>query len=177
MTTEYLVEQNLRLIDYVINKYTNESYTKANPVLDREDLEQIGAIGLINAARNWDESKGNFATYAVTCIKNSIYGEFKYQQNHEDTSSFYHSLDESEGMSIHENLVSSDVVEANLMVEAQIDSAVRIFSDKKKGSTKKLLSYISMGYSIKDAAEMSGMTETQARGVITRIRKAAHKLY
>ena len=172
MTAEYLVEDNLKLIDYVINKYTNYSYTKSNPVLDEDDLKQAGAIGLIKAARNWDESKGTFATYAVASIRNAIFTEFKYQQNHEDTSCFNYSLDEP-GMAACENMASSEGVDDNLMLHAQIDSAARIFSDKKKDSVRKLLSCISMGYSVKDAAAICGMKESQARGVIVRIRKAA----
>lgn len=39
----------------------------------KEDAEQEGMIGLLNAIRNFEDSKGvKFITYATTCIRNSI---------------------------------------------------------------------------------------------------------
>ena len=38
----------------------------------REDLLQEGLIGLLKAVRSYDESKAQFSTYAVACMKNSI---------------------------------------------------------------------------------------------------------
>lgn len=43
-----------------------------------EDLYQIGSIGLINAIKQFDESKGfKFSTYASTCIRNEILRSFR----------------------------------------------------------------------------------------------------
>lgn len=60
---QYLVTDNLRLVNYILNKYIRPAPS------DYEDYEQIGRTGLIMAAIGWDESKGHtFATYATRMI-------------------------------------------------------------------------------------------------------------
>lgn len=61
-----LIEHNLRLVAYIVNKHYSESR-------DIEDLISIGTIGLIRAAETFDPTKEtNFSTYAGTCIQNQI---------------------------------------------------------------------------------------------------------
>ena len=60
------VLQNTGLVYYIVNRYNNYSW-------QREDLEQIGMLGLCKAAATFDESKGvEFGTYAARCIDNEI---------------------------------------------------------------------------------------------------------
>ena len=60
------VLQNTGLVYYIVNRYNNYSW-------QREDLEQIGMLGLCKAAITFDESKGSkFSTYASRCIDNEI---------------------------------------------------------------------------------------------------------
>ena len=62
-------EANEKLIWDVIHKMGCEA---------NEDLYQTGAIGLINAIRKFDTSKGfKFSTYASTCIRNEILRSFR----------------------------------------------------------------------------------------------------
>ncbi len=61
-----LIEHNLRLVAYIVNKHYGESR-------DTEDLISIGTIGLIRAAETFDPEKDiTFSTYASTCIQNQI---------------------------------------------------------------------------------------------------------
>lgn len=61
-----LIEHNLRLVAYIVNKHYSESR-------DTEDLISIGTIGLIRAAETFDPAKDiSFSTYASTCIQNQI---------------------------------------------------------------------------------------------------------
>lgn len=61
-----LIEHNLRLVAYIVNKHYSESK-------DIEDLISIGTIGLIRAAETFDPEKDiSFSTYASTCIQNQI---------------------------------------------------------------------------------------------------------
>lgn len=63
---EERVLQNMKLVYYLVNKYYPHHY-------QREDLEQIGMIGLIKASATFREDKGiQFATYAAKCILNEI---------------------------------------------------------------------------------------------------------
>lgn len=57
-----LVTENINLIYLVMKRFRNRG-------VDREDLFQIGAVGLTKAAQRFDESKGfAFSTYAVPLI-------------------------------------------------------------------------------------------------------------
>ena len=61
--------ENEKLIWDVIHKMNIEP---------SEDLYQTGSIGLINAIRKFDASRGfKFSTYASTCIRNEILRSFR----------------------------------------------------------------------------------------------------
>lgn len=61
-----LIEHNLRLVAYIVNKHYGDSK-------EPEDLISIGTIGLIKAAETFDPEKAiSFSTYASTCIRNQI---------------------------------------------------------------------------------------------------------
>lgn len=61
-----LIEHDLRLVAHIAKKY------KA-PGRDRDDLLQIGSIGLIKAANTYTPERGrSFAAYAGRCIENAI---------------------------------------------------------------------------------------------------------
>ena len=61
-----LIEHNLRLVAYIVNKHYGDSK-------EQEDLISIGTIGLIKAAETFDTEKAiSFSTYASTCIRNQI---------------------------------------------------------------------------------------------------------
>ena len=71
--TDELVKQNLGLVGLVV-----KDIVKGNQ--DRDDLFQIGSIGLIKAANGFDETKNiKFTTYAAQCIRNEILMEFRRQ--------------------------------------------------------------------------------------------------
>ena len=60
------VTENINLIYLVMKRFRNRG-------VDREDLFQIGAVGLTKAAQRFDESKGfAFSTYAVPLIIGEI---------------------------------------------------------------------------------------------------------
>lgn len=78
---EKIFMNNIKLIDYVINKFI---VTKANISLERkEDLHQIGCVGLLKAIKAFDINRIDeisFSTFAVTYIKNEFYYEFSRDQ-------------------------------------------------------------------------------------------------
>lgn len=66
-----LIEHNLRLVAYIVNKNYPE-HTRGGQQ-DADDLISIGTIGLIRAAETFDYSKGKkFSTYASRCIDKPI---------------------------------------------------------------------------------------------------------
>lgn len=63
---EQLVEENLGLVGTVVKRFENRGY-------DREDLFQIGAIGLMKAIEKFDFSYDvRFSTYAVPLVMGEI---------------------------------------------------------------------------------------------------------
>ena len=72
-----LIEHNLRLVAYIVNKNYPEAVRGCQQ--DADDLISIGTIGLIRAAETFDYTKGRrFSTYASRCIDNAI----THQQKH-----------------------------------------------------------------------------------------------
>lgn len=73
---EELVLKNRRLVYYLVNKL-------GVPPSDYDDIVSIGTIGLIKAARTFNESKGTkFATYASRCIENEIFMHYRKERIH-----------------------------------------------------------------------------------------------
>lgn len=70
MATYCLVSENEGLINYFAKK---KFYVNEVRCLEVDDLAQDAGIGLINAAKRFDEDRGaRFSAYACTCIKNEI---------------------------------------------------------------------------------------------------------
>lgn len=64
--TKQLVENNLRLVHSCCQRFKNNG-------IEYEDLYQVGCVGLIKAADNFDDSLGySFSTYAVPVILGEI---------------------------------------------------------------------------------------------------------
>lgn len=50
-----------------------QSYASASPIMEADDIFQLGMIGLLSAARTYKASEGaSFRTYAAHCVHNSI---------------------------------------------------------------------------------------------------------
>lgn len=76
MTKQQLIEDNMRLVTYIIDRYYPT-------FLSDEDIFQTGMMGLCMAANTWDESKSAFSTYASSCILNVIKNEFRSRKKHD----------------------------------------------------------------------------------------------
>ena len=61
---EALVVDNLGLVHYVTRRHSRWMLAH----MEYEDLYQVGAIGLIKAAKSYDRSRGKFSTLAARCI-------------------------------------------------------------------------------------------------------------
>lgn len=75
-----LVEKNIRLVYYLVQKYYKDGY-------NYDELVSIANMGLMKAINSFDVSRIgqiNFATYASTVIRNDIYMEYRRNGNFED---------------------------------------------------------------------------------------------
>jgi RNA polymerase sigma factor for flagellar operon FliA len=67
--TDEVVQRHIGLVHMVVQ----QKRALATPGFDLDDMLQEGMIGLVQAARNWDESLGlQFSTYAVPCIEGAV---------------------------------------------------------------------------------------------------------
>ena len=169
--TEKLIEDNLKLVYYVIEEFTNKQYTKDNIFLDEDDLYQIGCLGLTKAAKAFDKNLGNsFSSFAVTCIRNEIYQALSIQRSHEDTSDFQF----DKGKALEEdaaNLESSISIEANIMLEDLIDDLISGLSSKMKSDAKNILELLSMGYKESEIAGILGLSPGRVYRIIRQVKK------
>ena len=85
-----LIEDNIPLVYYTVQHYY------PNCVHD-EDIIQCGMLGLCKAAQKWDEEKGKWSTFAITCIRNDIRHEFARRAKHKDVLSLDYTLTGEDG--------------------------------------------------------------------------------
>jgi len=65
-----LVEDNRKLVEYMVNRYLKRYYVGG---MEREDLVSWGMLGLVNAARAWDPARSaSFSTLACRAIERMI---------------------------------------------------------------------------------------------------------
>src|ERR687884_1417106 len=65
-----LVQQNVKLVDYMVNRYLKRYFVGS---MEREDLVSWGMIGLVQAARAWDPARSaSFSTLACKAIERMI---------------------------------------------------------------------------------------------------------
>ncbi len=68
---EYVIKENLGLVYHIVNRFKVSAF-------DREDLVQVGMMGLFAAARSFDLNRGvKFSTYAVPFILGNIKKELR----------------------------------------------------------------------------------------------------
>lgn len=71
---EQLVKDHLGLVRSVVGRLA----VQLPPGVDREDLEEVGIIGLLSAAHSFDESRGAaFSTYAYMAVRAAVLDELR----------------------------------------------------------------------------------------------------
>ncbi len=112
-----LIEHNLRLVAYIVNKHYSESR-------DTEDLISIGTIGLIRAAETFDPAKDiSFSTYASTCIQNQI--KMHFRKNKHRTSEVY--LNDPIDTDKNGNEITmADIFSDNTCVDDEVDLKINM---------------------------------------------------
>ena len=119
-----LIEHNLRLVAYIVNKNYPEAVRGCHQ--DADDLISIGTIGLIRAAETFDYTKGRrFSTYASRCIDNQIKMHFRKIKRQQSEVYINEPLEtDSEG----NTLTIADILASNVNIEEETE--LRINSQK-----------------------------------------------
>ena len=119
-----LIDHNLRLVAYIVNKNYPEAVRGCQQ--DADDLISIGIIGLIRAAETFDYTKGRrFSTYASRCIDNQIKMHFRKIKRQQSEVYINEPLEtDSEG----NTLTIADILASNVNIEEETE--LRINSQK-----------------------------------------------
>ncbi len=112
-----LCEENSGLVYTVAKRF--RSACAADRAVDLEDLAQAGYIGLIEAARTYDENKGAFSTWAMLYIRNEMRAVLGLRQKRPPIDQGALSLDAEIG----EDITLSDTIEATDNTEQATDQA------------------------------------------------------
>src|SRR5688572_13237981 len=73
-SADALVKQHLPLVRRVVGRLA----VQLPPNVGREDLEEIGILGLLTAARNFDPNRGaSFRTFAYIAIQGAVLDELR----------------------------------------------------------------------------------------------------
>jgi RNA polymerase sigma factor (sigma-70 family) len=70
--TQNLIEANMRLAPYGVQRFLGRYHIPAAISLDSDDLLSEAFLALCQAAESWDPARGTFATYAVAAIQNRL---------------------------------------------------------------------------------------------------------
>ncbi len=176
-----LIEHNLRLVAYIVNKNYPEAVRGCQQ--DADDLISIGTIGLIRAAETFDYTKGRrFSTYASRCIDNQIKMHFRKIKRQLTEVYINEPLEtDSEG----NTLTIADILSSGVNIEEETE--LRINSQKlykyiAEELDEREREIICKRYGIRDGRGYAGKALTQreiakqlgiSRSYISRIEKKA----
>lgn len=164
-----LIENNLKLVHYVINEFTKSTYTERNSLYDSDDLFQIGCIGLTKAAKFFNEAKGSFSSYAISAIRNEIYMAFNYQAKGEDTTDF--DFDKGDALEKRTEILRGELdCCSKVMYDCFKDDLVSALPKKMQSDAKKILSMLEMGYRENEAADILGLAPARVYRIVRKIR-------
>jgi RNA polymerase sporulation-specific sigma factor len=157
-----LVEYNMGLVNDAICHYVEGRSMRG--LLTYEDLNQIGLMGLMAAADNFDENKGiEFSTYAETVIRNHIYNAFLKEKR------FYNS-----NLRFENELTSTYYSEDFGETEEAVKQTFSEIKSNTKSSISKGIEALELvidGYSYAEIAEKLDTTPENIKVLIHRARK------
>lgn len=160
-----IVEHNLKLVIYVINKYFSSYYNEL------DDLFIIGSIGLINAIENYNISLNNkFSSYAVKSILNSIY-EYYRKKNY--------NLSLNSKCYLDDNTEYIDLLEGNDIIASSFNKLLieELISDLTREEKDILLSfYGALGYTKRTQKELAIKYNISRQYVQVIINKSINKI-
>ncbi len=130
-----LIIDNEKLVHSIVNKY--------NGYFDKDDLFQVGMIGLIKASKNFDKTIGvKFSTYAYTYIFGEINSYIRENNNlkiSKDTIRLKKSIEKAKDLMRQKLLREPTTLEISLFLDMDEEKVIEIESIKQE---TKSLDYI-----------------------------------
>lgn len=164
-----LVNDNRKLVDYMVNRYLKRFYVGT---MDRDDLVSWGMMGLVNAARAWDPSRSEFSTLACRAIERMIIRGVNREwrpEREQATVSLDQLISGGHGEGGDDRFVDQLPADENVersMLDTERQVAVRSALDTLAPEQRQLiLRHYYEGESVQDIAEDLGLTR---QGVYSR---------
>ena len=159
MTQNKLIEDNMKLVYFTINKHY-PTY------INDEDVTSEGMVGLCKAAKYYDESKGEFSTYAVMCIKNTISNYLVKQNSRIKPLSIDYEipLEEGDGSTFGDTLPDENS-------EKLFDRLERdIFVSTLNKREQRIINHLYNGLTHREIAKLEGVHTSRISQIISRIK-------
>lgn len=158
---------NLKLVYHEIN-------TKFNSLeVEKEDLVQIGNMGLIKALNSFDLKLNlKFSTYAIHCIDNEIYKYIKLNKKNTklDVTDFFYITSEGEEDSLVDVLPSSESIVEDYIKKEQNEIIMQLIKKFPKRNQEIILLYFGFynnkKYTFEEIGKMYNMTRANASRIV-----------
>lgn len=145
---EKLINDNYALAPYCVKKFSRKFYS-----IDHEDMLSLAHLGLVDAARTFDPSKGAFSTYVISTIRLRLISEMT-TQSYAKRTGINVSLDE------WKDFGSATDTETAIDVRKTLERAM--MGAHKQARECFVLRYIH-GYKYDEIGEMFGFSGQNAR--------------
>lgn len=175
MTDEELIEKYRDMVRHIARKYFLLQ-------ADNEDLEQEGLIGLYEAIRSFDASKGSFSSHAWRCIERRIQNVITRANTEKrklpDTAVMY-SIDEKTDSGEWDKMEPMDPTQDPEAISVTNDTFERFryaLSKQLSPIERDVLALLYEDYDYKQIARKLGKDPKSIDNAIQRIRKKAKAL-
>lgn len=163
-----LVEKNMGLVYYIAHSFQNSTG------LEYDDLVQEGMVGLVKAARTFDESRGFlFSTYAGNCIQKEILAYMKRQRKHKRDISINQDIRGTDGAPMEEILGYSQKEYENVWKRDLLERCIRSLNQSQR---EIVLLYYGKGLKQKEIAKQLGISQGQVCRIIKRCLEKMRKI-
>lgn len=166
-TIEQIIKDNENLVYFVLKKYFTQ-------FLNDEDMIQIGRIGLWQAAKGFDPSRGTaFSTYAVAAIYHEITKELRKQHTQSRSGAV---------TSLQEPIVTSNDDGTELCLEDTLSAPINAYDAldcevdvtralaKLKERERGVLRAYADGYTMEEIGHQHGITRAGVSRIIQSLR-------
>lgn len=158
MTKQELIEDNMKLVYFVLNRYYPN-------FANDEDLIQVGMLGLCRAADLWDGESSKFSTYACNSIRNTIINEFAKRSRNISGISLETQLSSENGEFELSTIIPSEDVDFDTPIDYER------FKSQLTKTELEILAYLSNGLSQVEIGNMRGVTSNAINYHVRRIRR------
>lgn len=182
---EKLVEDNISLVDFMLYKHF-KTFINLYPNLV-DDLKQEGAIGLMKAAEQFDETKGAFTTIATFKIKNAMLRFYqRYVKRHYNNQKVT-IISSDTNITEDENITLLDsIIIENSEKDYRVNSIMTRTEYSEIKDINLILNMTAQGYSQEEIAKVIGTSQVQVSrriikfkqeyAAITKLCEITHKI-